>query len=204
MSLDLSADLLISDIASIPALIQRLGRLNRRSTPDNKLPPKRCIVRPIADDDALPYRKDEIALARRWLDELRKLDKALSQRDLANAFVTFDGIDEVDIHEAEERAWFFGVPGKSGLWRSRQGLTREEGYTVSVILESDLTSCMDITRRGEPKRDWIREHEVAIPFKQCVLGWERVGALRLAPGDEVHYDYNETTHEGTGASWITR
>jgi len=206
MSLDLSADLLISDIAPIPALIQRLGRLNRRCTPDNKLPPKPCLVRPLDDvgRDAAPYDKDEVLSARRWIDEIRKLHKPLCQRDLANAFVNFHGTEEFDIRQAEERAWFFGVPGKSGLWRTRPGLTREEGYTVSVILESDLKSCTEITRRGEPKRDWIREHEVAIPYKDSVLRWERVGALRVAPEDEVHYDYDPKTYEGTGASWITR
>ena len=30
MSLDLSADLLVTDLAPVPAMIQRLGRLNRR------------------------------------------------------------------------------------------------------------------------------------------------------------------------------
>ncbi|WP_204368568.1 CRISPR-associated helicase Cas3' [Neosynechococcus sphagnicola] len=34
MSLDLSADLLITDIAPVPSLIQRMGRLNRRATPE--------------------------------------------------------------------------------------------------------------------------------------------------------------------------
>lgn len=31
MSLDLSATLLVTDLAPVPALIQRLGRLNRRA-----------------------------------------------------------------------------------------------------------------------------------------------------------------------------
>lgn len=206
MSLDLSADLLISDIAPIPALIQRLGRLNRRSTPDNERAPKPCVIRPMNDigRDAAPYDKDEISVTQRWIDKLHKLDKALSQRDLAEAFVDFEGTTEFDIRQAEERAWFFGVPGKSGLWRTRPGLTRDEGYTVSIILESDLKSCTEFTRRGDPKRDWIREHEVAIPYKHSVLRWQRVGALRIAPEEEVHYDYDPKTHEGTGASWITQ
>ena len=38
MSLDISADLLVTQLAPIPALIQRLGRLNRRATGDDPWP----------------------------------------------------------------------------------------------------------------------------------------------------------------------
>ena len=52
MSLDLDADVLISEVAAVPSLIQRLGRLNRRITPENKGTPRtdsflstrRCIA----------------------------------------------------------------------------------------------------------------------------------------------------------------
>jgi CRISPR-associated endonuclease/helicase Cas3 len=44
MSLNLSADLLITDIAPVPALIQRMGRLNRRATPANPGQPKRAFI----------------------------------------------------------------------------------------------------------------------------------------------------------------
>ena len=127
---------------------------------------------------------------------LMQCGQALHQRDLAEAFAAFSEAKEYDLATAEERAVFF-----SGLWRTRPGLTREEGYTVSVLLEADVQACKERNAQGEPTRDWIRQHEVSIPFKDAVLKWDRVGTIRVAPRDAVGYDYNEATHEGTGAQW---
>ena len=57
MSLDLSADLLVTDLAPVPSLIQRLGRLNRRSTPENPKPSKPFLI--IEPDTAAPYKSQE-------------------------------------------------------------------------------------------------------------------------------------------------
>jgi CRISPR-associated endonuclease/helicase Cas3 len=81
-------------------------------------------------------------------------------------------------------------------------MTRGEGYTMSIILEDDLKKCNDLDKYGDPSRDWLRQHEVAIPIKEAALRWQRVGNLRVAPSDQVAYDFNETTKEGTGAKWL--
>ncbi|MEX2140456.1 MAG: CRISPR-associated helicase Cas3' [Pirellulales bacterium] len=207
MSLDLSADLLITDIAAIPALIQRMGRLNRRSTPDKPIPPKPAMIRSLPESEwaaEKPYHRSDIDAAELWLRYLKGLGHPLSQRDLSDAFARFCNDGEFDIAGAEERAWFFGVAGKSGLWRTRPGMTREEGYTVPVILKTDLEQCDERNRYGEPTSDWLRKHEVSIPFRESVLKWESVGTVRIAPPDFIEYDYDEATGEGTGAKWKSR
>jgi len=66
MSLDLSADLLVTDLAPIPALIQRLGRLNRRAS-DNG-PTKPFIV--VEQGSHLPYQPAELTVSQDWLNRL--------------------------------------------------------------------------------------------------------------------------------------
>jgi CRISPR-associated endonuclease/helicase Cas3 len=206
MSLDLSADLLVTDFAPVPALIQRMGRLNRRalpSDPPDKRPPKPaliCALQPREPNVEKPYVKEEVDATSRWLKALGALERPLSQRDLSEAFAQLDDTEEFDFAAAEEAALFF-----SGLWETRPGLTRGEGYTISVILEEDLLNCDERNSKGEPTRDWLRRYEVAIPIKEEVLKWERTaGGLRVAPRGAVSYDYDEQTQEGTGARWRSR
>lgn len=197
MSLDLSADLLVTDIAPVPALIQRLGRLNRRATPEEPGVPKKALICPLSDpkNDALPYKAGEFQTAETWINRLIALNRPLHQRDLSEKFAEVSVLREFDLAKAEGQACFF-----SGLWKTRPGVTRSEGYTISVILEKDYKKC-DEKQYGEPTRDWLRRHEVAIPVKEAARKWERVAGIRIAPDEAVKYDYNEETQEGKGAAW---
>lgn len=198
MSLDLSADLLVTDIAPVPALIQRMGRLNRRATPDNPDRPKPALICPLPklkQDVYKPYEKLDIETSLVWVQKLLNLDRPLNQRDLADKFLEVSDPKEYDYEKAEKRACFF-----SGVWRTRPGLTRAEGYTTSVILKQDFDNCNDF-KFGQPSPDWIRKHEVAIPVKPEALKWDKVAGVRIAPKEFVNYDYDEKTKEGTGASW---
>jgi CRISPR-associated endonuclease/helicase Cas3 len=202
MSLDLSADLLVTDIAPIPALIQRMGRLNRRLTPDtpaHERQAKPALICPLPQNEPTvekPYDQEEIKTAKKWLQALIEKSKAISQRDLSETFAQFSDEKEFDLVKAEERACFF-----SGLWQTRPGLTRGEGYTVSVLLQSDKEELENKKLHSKELRDEIRSHEVAIPIRDEVLKWDKFGGLRVAPRDAVAYDYDEKTGEGTGAAW---
>ncbi|MCT7961070.1 CRISPR-associated helicase Cas3' [Laspinema sp. D1] len=197
MSLDLSADLLITDIAPVPALIQRLGRLNRRATPECPGEPKQALICPLGNpkQDAKPYELKELETAEIWIECLNSLHRPLNQRDLAEKFAELSNPRDFDYAIAENRACFF-----SGLWRTRPGLTRSEGYTISVILQKDYEKC-DEFEYGQPASNWLRKHEVAIPVKDPALKWERVAGIRIAPDDAIYYDYQDETHEGKGAVW---
>ncbi len=85
MSLDLSADLLITDLAPIPALIQRLGRLNRRATPEQPGTPRPFIVLPVGGR-AKPYSTKQLDEASDWLQRLGPAP--LSQADLVAAWTS--------------------------------------------------------------------------------------------------------------------
>lgn len=204
MSLDLSADLLVTDIAPVPSLIQRMGRLNRRATPDNPGNSKPAIICPlpkIKGDTYKPYQKSEIDTSLIWVQKLLDLNKSLSQRDLAQQFLEVSNLKEYDYKKAEERACFF-----SGVWRTRPGITRNEGYTISVILAKDYKKCDDF-KYNQPSPDWIRRHEVAIPIKPEALKWDKVSGVRIAPKEFITYDYDQKDQygniisDGMGASW---
>ncbi|MGK3988977.1 CRISPR-associated helicase Cas3' [Sorangium sp. So ce136] len=202
MSLDLSADLLVTDEASVPALIQRLGRLNRRATPTAPGSPKRALIVRVAEKgDVLPYGEEEIEASRSWRSNLAQLGRALHQRDLSEQFASLASAHAIDYSAAEEAAVFLGVPERSGLWRTRPGSTRGAGYTVTVLLERDVAAHRRDHGGSVPAAAWLREHEVSIPIGQTVHGWRRVAGLPVAPEDAVVYDYDESTGEGTGARW---
>jgi CRISPR-associated endonuclease/helicase Cas3 len=189
MSLDLSADLLITDIAPVPALIQRMGRLNPK-------PALICPLPKIKGDAYKPYEKLEINTSLVWVQKLLDLSRSLSQRNLADKFLEVSDPKEYNYEKAEKRACFF-----SGVWRTRPGMTRSEGYTISIVLEEDFKKCNEF-KFGQPSPNWIRKYEVAIPVKPEALKWDKASGVRIAPKDCVAYDYDETTKEGTGASWL--
>ncbi|MCC6626829.1 MAG: CRISPR-associated helicase Cas3' [Chloroflexi bacterium] len=176
VSLDLSADLLVSELAPPAALIQRLGRLNRRATPERFGGPQPGLL--IEPDGHLPYTPDDLALARRWLESLT--GKPVSQRDLHDAFITALG-DESPATPVPA-AWLESV-----LDLEPRPL-REAGVTITVIREEDRDYCLDGTGRPDPKE--LTRYALPMLYGPVVreLGrWRHVHGIPVAPRDRIDY-----------------
>jgi CRISPR-associated endonuclease/helicase Cas3 len=189
MSLDLSADLLLTDIAPIWAMIQRLGRLNRRSTPESPKPPATAIVMDLKDGQEKPYSIGEFEEGRIWT--WSNANKVVSQSELIADFEAL--CEPEDIHHSicDREAVFI-----HGIWRTRPGATRAPSYTVGVVLQEDLDKCDQRYRNGRPKSSWLRRHEINIPFRNEIFGWKKLGSLFIAPPWSVQYSRT------LGARWI--
>jgi CRISPR-associated endonuclease/helicase Cas3 len=172
MSLDLSADLLVSDLAPVPALIQRLGRLNRRAEKDDPWP---FVV--ITPEQHLPYTEGDLVKAQAWLVKLGNV--ALSQRDLATAWEQRD--DQSPDRVAS--AWLDGGPTTTVTE------LREVSPGITVLM------CEDLTRVRANRRELGK---FTLPMPQTSLPWQvwpRERGIPVAPPGSIKYDAQ------SGAKW---
>lgn len=182
MSLDLDADLLISEIAPIPALIQRLGRLNRRVTPEQPGSPRTAFF--LTPESPPPYKDEDLQLAERWIDELMKLHRPLCQVDLSGHFNALSPQEKLQLDT--RTAWL-----DSG-WLATPEPVRDIGYSVSVILPEDEQPCR------QSSREFIRR---AIPMNYDngrMKNWREIKGHLFAPPGAI--DYNARR----GAVWLCR
>lgn len=196
MSLDLSATLLVTDLAPVPSLIQRLGRLNRRATPTNAgepLPPTMpfIVVEPENEDGTpavLPYSSEDFDLARRWLDALRVSD--ISQRDLADAW---ESDDEVRTRRPAlvPSAWLDGGPVTDVLE------LREASPGITVIMAEDMSA---LTHSDPKQRKAVTEVALPMPPPPKRFNWrewKKFSGLPIAPHHSIDYQMR-------GANWTIR
>jgi CRISPR-associated endonuclease/helicase Cas3 len=179
MSLDLSATLLVTDLAPVPALIQRLGRLNRRArpAPPGEAPPPTMsfvAVEPREESgrlQVLPYTAEALEEARRWLESLGP--GPLAQAGLVRCWQTSDAAPG---GPAVASAWLDGGP------RTAVTELRQSSPEITVVLEQDLPRL----REGVPLA------RLALPMPEPPPGWrswERYrGVLPVAPASRIAYD----------------
>lgn len=178
MSLDLSATLLVTDRAPVPAMIQRLGRLNRRSTPERPAPLGELVVLPFEAQEPYPD-KATMSAARAWVESLR--GRPLCQRDLVDAWAQNDGSEAP---RAVASAWL------DGGFKTEPRELRESSPGLTVLLEDDAKR----VKRGE-----VDVAEVALPMSPPRgfewPKWEQVNYHPVAPADCITYD------EMRGGAW---
>lgn len=183
VSLDLSADLLVSDLAPIPALIQRLGRLNRRVSEANPGVPKAALF--LEPDGQLPYQGDDFDKARRWLQQLSA--RPVSQADLSKAFASLE--DRRPLSRVDS-AWLDGGPF------SRPAPLREDGSSVSVVRQEDRGACVDSD--GRIIQAALINYTIQMPIHEVageIRQWPLLGGSFVAPPGRIEYA------ERWGAEW---
>ncbi len=170
MSLDLSADLLVTEHAPVPALIQRLGRLNRFDECPREAK-EALFLKPPA---SLPYSEEDWLGCKEWIAAVAD-GTPKSQRELAQAFLQISeahGSTE-DVQPVSYCEWIDGV------WRSLkdQRTIEEASFTIEVIREED--------RNGNPI-----EMAIPMPFPKSDAwrDWDRVHRFHIAPTGTLLYD----------------
>ena len=172
MSLDMSADLLITEYAPVPNLIQRLGRLNRFEDQPDTLS-KALFMRP---ENALPYARtgEEEQFwngIETWLDQVADLQPK-SQQDLSYAFIAGATV--------ECRDW--DIPYCDWIddpWSSQTSkhAIMEPAYTVEIVREEDI--------HHRPMAEMV----IPMPFpRDKNWAWQNQGRYLIAPAGAIHYD----------------
>lgn len=158
MSLDLSADLLISAMAPAAALIQRLGRLNRRMTKVEE-GAKQAIIYPWSNSQ--PYKIEELSTGEKIIAAISG-QTGISQRDLAEIAASLNS-QEVKLVES---SWL------ENNWCSYQDFLRDSGYTITVLLGEDETTIWKIAeqRQQELLQQGKQESRMKL-FKQEAQKW---------------------------------
>lgn len=192
MSLDLSATLLVTDLAPVPAMIQRLGRLNRRAVPVEGIKAVTLpfiVVEPLGLNGRfthLPYDTEPgaygewPAASREWLDRLDGMD--ISQADLAAAWES--GHAQAKVRTCDSK-WLDGGP------RTEVDALRDASPSLTVILERDHA----LLKAGDK-----RLVEIALPMPPPPKSfrwrdWPDFRGVPVAPRDAIEYDAQR------GATW---
>lgn len=187
MSLDLSADLLISTMAPAAALIQRLGRLNRRMMKAEE-GAKQAIIYPW--DNLKPYNKAEISTGEQLIEEFSG-KTGISQQDLArfSESLNSEKITEVKSNWLEDN------------WSTHPNSLRESGYTITVILGEDEKEIWRIAEQQEQNlinqgqkesrmklfKQEAQKWTVPIRIESDYYKWKRRGFYPITPVGRITY-----------------
>lgn len=138
MSLDLDADVLITELAPISSLVQRFGRSNRHGWIDY------AQIWVYDPPETLPYQKEELENARLFLTEI--LGKT-SQKQLAEKLEKY-ALKERD---ADGRSYFID----GGYWATSQPFRDTEDYSVNAVLDEDLETFLKLQEAKNPNLEGL-------------------------------------------------
>lgn len=183
MSLDISADLLVTACCPLPSLVQRLGRLNRYATKDDPWPAL------VYEFSGRPYHEGD---APQHVQKAMEMVRKLEGRD-CDQLMLAKYVEELQSNETlpEYSAWL------DGGWQSEPLPAREGDNSITVVRAED------ISHLSRPyKADEVIPLTIPMLFKQGFTWSERAAGYPVAEGNHgINYDWNDDTKSGEGASW---
>ncbi|CAN5244833.1 CRISPR-associated helicase/endonuclease Cas3 [soil metagenome] len=173
MSLDLKGcTLLVTDVATVPAIIQRLGRLNRQATKDDETRPF-VLIDP---ENNLPYTTADLEAVKAWHQKLP--DDGISQKHLAEAWEQ-TAENPPDLIAS---AWLDGGPVTSVLE------LREGSPGITVLIQDDVSKV-----KANPKS--LGRYTLPMPPCSSWREWTDYKGIPIAPASAIEYDAKR------GAKW---
>ena len=176
MSLDISASLLVTARPPFPALVQRLGRLNRkREFGDNAL----CLEYPFEGRDRRPYRLDDLKTADEIIGKLAEKTK-FSQADLREHLKDVGN----DGNFKQHSAWL------DDSWESGQATLREGDSSITVLMKADEAEIRKASLHKNPTARDVAPWTIPMLLKPrgsiCTDG--TIGGFPLVTDQSIEYD----------------
>ena len=172
MSLDLDARMLVSELAPISSLIQRMGRCNRHGRPGHN---KLGRVRFCRPDKDLPYAPEEMRLAERFVADIA--GRQISQAQLEERLEHYT---QGQGREADRWTAFLD----DGAWAASRAtdLRDTTDYTVQAVLDDRVDEFLHRQRAAEPTDGLI----VRVPRASGAVDQRLPRYLRTAPADNYN------------------
>jgi CRISPR-associated endonuclease/helicase Cas3 len=189
MSLDLDADVLITEMAPVPSLIQRFGRCYRRPAA-GKAGYGQVLV--YAPENHRPYERQEVEQAEGWLTTLADRTELASQAELA---LSLEQLPNTDPTAAGGHVGF--LDGEVFASAREESFRDSDEFTMDCVLDADRDAYLALTRRRDPQARglvlpvprWLARIDAGLPHGLCV-----------APSS--HYDPITGFHENEVQSWV--
>lgn len=167
MSLDLDADVLVTEVAPVPSLIQRMGRCCREPMPTAGRAGAVYAFRP---PSPMPYDRAEIDEGGAFVEKMQRRGSPVSHADLA---AYLDALPRRPF--AEEGYAGFLDSGPYAM--SREASFRDvDEFTVDAVLDADIEAYLSARRSRHPSADGF---VVPVP-RRAARENQRLGYLREA------------------------
>lgn len=184
MSLDLDADVLITELAPVPSLVQRLGRANRHAEPGD---PGRADVLVYEPERDLPYTTSDMKAARQLLAHfLPDPDQRaeLSQFELAEALETFSPPEPQVRNGARfTESGYFAIPGS---------FRDDDGFSTQCVLDADVSKLQPYAHDRRALQRELPAYFIGVPRSQALDEAELPAwlppYLKLAPAERYRPD----------------